>query len=1032
MQGDMMRSATFLILALVLLTVIPAASAALIVNKYTNDFAVQSPYAEEITACSCENRADLITVTNTGNFYSSFTASVLSEQPEWYKVSLKEFTLAPGESRTVVVYAEPSCGTIGQYDYTIKILSSFGREQLLHRSMDIRKCQNVFLTVETNVNETNLCTPVTFHLTVKNVAEFADTYHLDLGSFNDYVVYNDGGRDLFLLPNEQRTMDAVITAPCSLYGEITVPFTITSDKNKIVEQRSVSFRIINQFDHEILAPEKIEICARLPSDLSIGVKNAINVSNDYDVLITGPGYMNYDIKEFHLDGFEQKNLTLTFDPGIGDDGSEIVKVRVASKLGDIKKTKEITVGVFDCFRYSVGFVDEQQSGAGSYTDTACCGEKEYTFNIRNGGQTEETYNILVNGPSWFAPDETTIRLKPSENKNVRFVAKLPCNDQTYEIPVTVVLTKHASINETVLFTVNSQTQQTCHAVELDASRVSLDNETGVLPLFLTSTGIEGGVYHVALDAELYSEPLERIVTLEPGETQVLHLQTKQNLTDYFDGKYQSTVLLTYDSLNVTYAGQFWTDYQHLSWFTRTWRAIASYDYGAVSPCLWAMILLTILVLVALCVLLLAFLGKLVAFRASWSEQGIFILKTLLLVALLLVLLALILSPWPPKASFYEDGVNDTSGLVLQWYENERFDADLAQYFDDPDQDDMVFTSSQPAHVAVAIEDGVATLTPERNWAGNDKIVFTASDGKGGVTDSPILGLIVLQRKELTFGQWLGRYCVQINLLLLAFLLVLLLLLAFLFLTPRSQKPVPGQKSVHVLVNKDGTVRKIGEQPTPAPKAVSSSARSHAMDQALVAGTQPHEMATILKSLGKRTTKENIQKLQAAVRAFKQDQNYVHNREGFYFFLGERDVLHTLEDSQESPSPKAAPREGQVFTYIDAKGNKRVLGVAERMDWTTQAAKPAPKTAAAPKAAKPIQKPAKSAATMDQNLIAFNDIHEVKAVLRRFKKRESAINVRVLQAAGKAFKQNVLYKPHNRQSFHRYLYDKQLLRRLDDK
>jgi hypothetical protein len=68
------------------------------------------------------------------------------------------------------------------------------------------------------------------------------------------------------------------------------------------------------------------------------------------------------------------------------------------------------------------------------------------------------------------------------------------------------------------------------------------------------------------------------------------------------------------------------------------------------------------------------------------------------------------------------------------------------------------------------------------------------------------------------------------------------------------------------------------------------------DKHLVACEQEHEMATILKHFKKGTSKENIDKMQNACRAWKKDSSAKYkpkNRDNFYKYLEEKGILHKL-------------------------------------------------------------------------------------------------------------------------------------------
>ena len=394
-----------------------------------------------------------------------------------------------------------------------------------------------------------------------------------------------------------------------------------------------------------------------------------------------------------------------------------------------------------------------------------------------------------------------------------------------------------------------------------------------------------------------------------------------------------------------------------------------------------------LFLVAVIAFVLFLLGRGRTFRSNWSETGLLALKAILILLLFVVVVALALAPVPSKASSFEEPISDSSGLIFQWYENEQYTIDLGRYFEDPDADWLEFTATQPAHIAVSIADGKAVLTPEKNWGGEDKIVFTASDQKGGVVDSPILALKVLQREHLTFRQWTYKYCTHVNLALLAMLLLVVLLALFLTFTPRRDRPF---------------------------------------------FTQPERV--IVEKSARRTPEHG-----RFVKTFV-------TRDGLVRTLGDEPAKKTREPKAKTaprvqnavPRTKLAAKPGEIFSYTDVHGKKHVLGIAERIEWGAEKKTKAPKRPDRVQNPAPGKKRASKAssrsrsAAMDRALIAFNDKHELQTVLRRFNKRETRINLNVLQAAGKMFKQNALYKPHNRDSFHRYLVEKDILRRLEGK
>lgn len=54
--------------------------------------------------------------------------------------------------------------------------------------------------------------------------------------------------------------------------------------------------------------------------------------------------------------------------------------------------------------------------------------------------------------------------------------------------------------------------------------------------------------------------------------------------------------------------------------------------------------------------------------------------------------------------------------------------DLNSMFTDPEGDELTFTNSSPAHIGVTINNGIANLTPSKEWNGVESIQFSANDG----------------------------------------------------------------------------------------------------------------------------------------------------------------------------------------------------------------------------------------------------------------------------------------------------------------
>ena len=121
---------------------------------------------------------------------------------------------------------------------------------------------------------------------------------------------------------------------------------------------------------------------------------------------------------------------------------------------------------------------------------------------------------------------------------------------------------------------------------------------------------------------------------------------------------------------------------------------------------------------------------------------------------------------------------------------------LSESFIDPDSDDeLIFSSTNPVHVTVSIEEGIVTLVPEENWHGVDYISFKATDSKGAQVVTPEVALIVRDietDEENKFWTNLQDY-MNIYLIYIIFGIVILIILVLIIGTGTSTTKKKGKK-----------------------------------------------------------------------------------------------------------------------------------------------------------------------------------------------------------------------------------------------
>lgn len=770
---------------LLLLLAAGSAHAELVINKYTNDFAISSPYNEQLKLCSCQTQVDRIIVENTGNFYADFHVEVQAGFPGQLRIVPEDFQLAPKHLREVLVYIDGTCGMAGTFDYDVTVTNSFGRTERIHRTIRIDPCQTTALDVTPEALTVGLCQPATYEVTVENVGTYPDDYGLSFGPYDSVAQVRE--RFMRLEPGERLTQNVTFRFPCTEFGERSIPFTARSHSGDgAAAERTLT--ITNDYAFALGVPTSVEACAQTSTHVPVTISNDASVPDEIVLDIDAPGFVSVvgGERAVQLPAAGNASIALAIAPGRNDIGQHPITITARDTLGGVTHTRTATLSVANCYSVAAEVRIDPVTAAQSLS--ACCGTRTLYANIRNTGDREQVFQVMLDGPSIFTLEETTVRLQPNQNVNIPIRADLPCTDEEYAFSVLAWPAGQPQVNSSASFAVNSATQRTCHQVQIDEDELVMRETHGVLPVIVKHTGIEGGNYSIALNSTIL-RVLEGHVALEPGEQKTIHLVPIVNLTEAEKGRYIVHPAFTLvmpqeleyiESVGVELRGKgLWAS-------LRDW--LAGLPWEIVGACGW-IILVLLLLLIAAIVMLLAMYGGWAPF-GEMPRSTLAAVRTVLLALMLLLLVSMAFLRFPGEELRYERVAQGTNATVIEMYQNTEATIDLDRYFDDPDMDDLTYVSTQPQNINVEIRDSMMTLRPEHNFAGENTMVITASDAKGGLADSPVFLIRVIPQRQLGFFGWLNVWCGFIIVLLLIAILGTLFLMT---LTVRERRPAAFQR-----------------------------------------------------------------------------------------------------------------------------------------------------------------------------------------------------------------------------------------------
>lgn len=117
-----------------------------------------------------------------------------------------------------------------------------------------------------------------------------------------------------------------------------------------------------------------------------------------------------------------------------------------------------------------------------------------------------------------------------------------------------------------------------------------------------------------------------------------------------------------------------------------------------------------------------------------------------------------------NCQYYYDNSICSSAFYLRLKKNSIYRLDLSNWFYDPDNDKLVFTTNNPENFEIKIKNNIAYIKPFNSWYGAKEIAFTADDSKGGKSTKVFYFHVLNQ--DLTFWEKITNFFNSLFLIIL--------------------------------------------------------------------------------------------------------------------------------------------------------------------------------------------------------------------------------------------------------------------------
>ncbi|MFH1401066.1 MAG: hypothetical protein ABIH41_06115 [Nanoarchaeota archaeon] len=729
----------FLVVILVML-VSQGVSADMVLNKYTNDFSFIHRDDRPLNVCACGSAADTYEVVNVGNVESTFRVE-LDSSSDMFRVDAQSFTLSPGQRRSFTVSMTVPCDQRGMVPYQVSVVTHQGRRKTISHAADVVACQNIGLRLDVYDQVIDQCQQTRFDVMISNTASFTDSFNVAAEGFEDEVRFSESS--VTILPAESKTIVGYLRMPCDVSGPITVPLQVTSLRNGGVAKvdYAVDIKDVSRFSVEVDSPS--DVCSMVPGSFTVNMRNWASFQNTYDLFIQGQSFASLSDSSLSLLPGEQKSVHVSLNPSRADEGSASIDLLIVPAIG-ARQTVPISIAVDRCFDHQVGFEVAK--------DSVCCGSKSYHASVRNLGSSADVFDVELLSPVPATLSRSAVSLDPGEFASLDVDVDLPCVEGFAEIVLQATARSTGAVSKDSLV-IEHESDFSCHLVSLASDKVHVRYDAPQATIQVLSSGLVAGQYAASIESQFLSVD-ESTVDVGPSGA-VVHLAA-QNLPEFRPGIYVDTLTLTHLESGEKYIFTLEVSVQDVPFSVQVYRKLAG---DAV--CLAAFIALLIIIILAVAFVFLAWIVRalrsdedhiLMLRRRSYSQERMLAIA-LLIVAIFAVLLVALLAHYdggkyvPVQERLYYEMFEDTSLMI-----------DLNQYFSDPDQDVLVYRPVSGRNLSIDIVDGVATIAPVRDYFGTETVVFRADDQRGGVVDSPVITIKIIDVPEPSAGAWLRSHC----------------------------------------------------------------------------------------------------------------------------------------------------------------------------------------------------------------------------------------------------------------------------------
>ncbi|MCD6229587.1 MAG: hypothetical protein J7K00_02180 [Candidatus Diapherotrites archaeon] len=361
--------------------------------------------------CQCETTVYSVIISNSGEFEETIHFTGSGEKSQWVTLAPENITLQPQKESSIYLYLTPDCyATPGNYTYTLNATTDSGTQDYMNLDFEVEQCHRTGLSVNPESATIPLCEEKQFDLEIINNGEFSEILNISAHGVPDEWITLPETR-IKVEPGETKTLDLIVKSDCYA-DEKEYSLNIEAASKTEIKKATLDFTLINI--HSIsLEPSdgsnRISVCDIETASKTVTVTNLGTHSDRINIYSTGADWAAFESDELILKSGETKEIPFNISPPKGFTGETNIILYAKSQIFEGKTIiMPLLVNTAKCFDAKIEII--KSAGKTCRKTTA-----QYTFEVKNTGKKEDTYEFLIANAnavisqekSTLLPDETT-------------------------------------------------------------------------------------------------------------------------------------------------------------------------------------------------------------------------------------------------------------------------------------------------------------------------------------------------------------------------------------------------------------------------------------------------------------------------------------------------------------------------------------------------------------------------------------------------------------------------------------------------